>query len=144
MGASECTACDIGFYNPDEGAGQCNACPSGRQTPLLGAVEVSDCLSPLPNFVSGFISLLLGSVLCGVYFAKGRVHRVGFLRKERPLGNVVMESEEICEKLVEMLKLHHAAQATKLKASVFFRLFGFIVFLIPGLQLNIENSKWDM
>ena len=139
-GATECVLCAIAFYGPNTGAASCLKCPSGRSTPLVGSVSVDDCISPLPNYISGFIALLVGVLSCVIYFAYGRVHRVGFLRGERPLDYIIAEAEVVIQQLNSVMKLSHEVQAVKQTMNSVVKLILFVIvscILLAGAVLLV-------
>ena len=133
MGTTECVLCSIGFYSDEVGASSCQACSSGRVTPFAGATSVDDCLSPLPNFVTACLTLSVFIPLFIVYFIRGRVHRVGFLRKQRPLGNVLDEIQILGRSILDAISRHIIAHDVQQKASAAWRLSCFIVFSLLAL-----------
>ena len=43
QGATECTNCPRGFYQPATGQSECEACPNNQLTDLEGTVNASEC-----------------------------------------------------------------------------------------------------
>jgi Tyrosine-protein kinase ephrin type A/B receptor-like len=150
MGASTYSMCPIGTYNPGLNATSilsCLACPNGRITPLAGSITDRDCLSPLPNFISAFLTLVLSLFLIIAYAIVGRFHRIGFLRRFRTLMPIVKECRGIIMKLSVFLFDHPLVlessplrPITKIAILILFSgllvglllLFYYLAFLIQG------------
>ena len=95
-GSGGCVLCPLSTYGPEGNSTSetgCLQCPSGRTTPFEGAAFESDCLTPAPNFIMGFIGLAVAIVITIVYIVRGRFHRVSFLREERVVNPI---KKEVC------------------------------------------------
>ena len=94
--SATCLVCPQGKYNEQTGTptsprapinsllmDSCSTCPDGETTPGVGSYSSSQCLSPLANFVWGFMALGVASLLALVYVVHGRFQQVAFIRRER-------------------------------------------------------------
>jgi hypothetical protein len=91
-----CELCPVSFYSRDSGQTRCTPCPAGRATATLGSTNVDQCISPVPNFTLGFLSLFLVVMIFSWYIVFGKFQRVSFERKMK----IVTPNIEECKKVL--------------------------------------------
>jgi hypothetical protein len=91
-----CQQCAINFYNPTEGQGICTPCPPGYNTAGTGSTSVIQCVSPVPNFTFGTLSLMLVIIIFVWYIVLAKFYKVSFERKV----NSVLPNIKKCKELI--------------------------------------------
>eukprot|EP01038_Epipyxis_sp_PR26KG_P010891 gene10891-14617_t len=98
-GDRNCSKCSAGSFSVNSLSSTCTLCPIGFYNPLLGSVSSNSCLSPLPNFITGFFSLFLVGILCIAYIIGERFRRLSFERKFKYVIPLAIKCKEIMRKL---------------------------------------------
>jgi hypothetical protein len=137
----ECSLCELSFYATNPATVQCSACTGSRVTPFTGAILASDCLSPTPNFVTGFVTMFIAAILMFLYIAHGRFHRVAFLRKMRSLAEVLSSTKDISVKIQNKVLGHNeranAARAADVWRKKHVRMVSFLLSTVFVLAIVI-------
>jgi len=130
---NRCVDCQIAFYADITGLGSCIQCPGGRLTPLPGATALEQCLSPLQNFITGFVVLGIVFLVALEYVIHARFHRLSFLRQTRVATRLVEEARSAMSTLY-----YYAARAeAERKRDYTKRLFKTWLFLLSGVILGL-------
>ncbi len=102
-GTVECAICPANFYNDNFGASACKTCPPFRIS-LPGTINEDLCINPVPNFVTGSLTLLAGVLVIIIYLFGGRFHRIAFLRRSRVNENIKNKTMIVNATLISRLR----------------------------------------
>lgn len=80
-GSAQCQQCPVGFYSSDYGSPSCISCSAGMITPGLGSSFKNQCVSPVANFVFGFLALFCGIAVSYFYILNERFKMMALYRK---------------------------------------------------------------
>ena len=100
-GASDCLPCPQSSFNANAGAGSCTKCPPGKLTPLPGSVSALQCLSPVNNFVLGWLALIVSAVIAALYIIEGRFGYAAFIRRERVVSRQAKKFNDFSDTLAK-------------------------------------------
>ena len=120
--------CPGAFYQNMEGQIECLACQPGRVS-LPGTITEDLCIDPVPNFVSGFITLGLVAATILIYVSHGRFRRVAFLRRFRALNLVLYEVRNVESTLYDHIREFHVHDMLAVPVKSFFRQIKTIIWL---------------
>ena len=123
-GSASCTPCAQQYYADAVGMTACIFCPAGRTTPAIASISLDQCVSPEVNFYMGYVAIALVVPLAIEYVLHARFHRVAFLRKERVVEKLIMNSRAIMKNLYRFVSRGEAERERsesnrKLKTWVF-------------------------
>jgi len=128
-----CVDCPLKFYADVEGLDDCYVCPGGRLTPLTGSTDVKQCLSPVQNFVTGFVVLGIVALVALEYVIHARFHRISFLRQSRVATRLVKEARSA----MASLYYYAARSEAERKRDYTKRLFKTWLFLLSGVIMGL-------
>ena len=95
-----CGFCPISYYSASPGSSLCSACSGGKVTPKPGSTSESACLSPINNFVLGFVALGMAGFGAVVYVVMGGFHFTAFIRRERVVKKQVKVYRDFVQEII--------------------------------------------
>jgi hypothetical protein len=104
IASQTCDLCPISFYSTSPGQIRCYSCPAGTVTATLGSTSVEQCISPVPNFTLGFLSLFIVVAICSWYIVFGKFQRVSF---ERRVSTVMPNIDKCRKALIREEEFHY-------------------------------------
>jgi hypothetical protein len=135
-GSSVAIECNLGEYQPDGDASSCKTCPAGKTTGLPGSKSEDDCKSNYTNFVLGFLVLPLVVLFGYHYVVEARFDRVAFMRDQRSLKQVTIDTHDIISYILYYDIKAEAEKFVTIRCRRLITWMFIILYTIPVLMLS--------